>query len=124
MNNQVTKVKIKSLKIFKPTISKNSFNIIEEDNNNFDITNYQFFPILLNPDKSLWELANRYLLNKLKSYELPNPRTLDTIACDLKDFMNFCNEEEIDYLHIPRKLSNPIIKYKKNLLFKLHNNEL
>lgn len=124
MNNQVTKIKIKSLKIFKPIISKDSIKIIEEDNNNFGITNYQFFPILLNPDKSLWELANRYLLHKLKSYELPNPRTLDTIACDLKDFKNFCNEEEIDYLDIPRKLSNPIIKYKKNLLFKLYNNQV
>ena len=124
MNYQVKKITIKSLNIFKPVINKNSTEMVIEENQEFDIDNYQFFPILINPNNTQWELANRYLLFKLKSFELPNPRTLDTIACDLRDFKNYCNNEDIDYLQIPRKLSNPILKYKKDLLIKLYDNQI
>lgn len=122
MRNEVTKITIKNFKIFQPYILKNSNKLIEKDNDNFDIDNYLFFPILLNPDKSLWKLANRYLLYKLKSFEIPSPKTLDTIATDLKDFKNYCNSEGIDYLDVPRKVFSPIKRYKKHLMIKLYNN--
>lgn len=42
-----------------------------------------FYPVILNSDSKSWEMANLFRLDKLKSFQLPKPATLEVIANDL-----------------------------------------
>ena len=79
---------LKQLKIFQPLIV-NSCKHIQISNDDFDIDNFLHYPFLINNDGSLWKYGNLYLLSKLKSYNKPSSKTLDSIASDLKNFKEF-----------------------------------
>jgi len=117
--NKVEKITINTLDIYTPRYDRSTESIKKEQNFDFEIDNYPFFPLLLDENGRQWEYANRYLLHKLKDYKLPSPKTLDSIASDLRDFKIFCNEESLDYLSIPRPISSPIRKYRRHLEYKI-----
>ncbi len=104
------KITLNRLDIFTP-ISKEQFVPNEE----FDIDNFLHFPIITNSDGSVWKHGSLYLLSKLKNYQKPSPKTLDSIATDLKHFKEYCDSENIDYLSAPRKVLRPTYLYRSYL---------
>ena len=56
------------------------------------------YPLILNDNGSIWRDGNLYLLDFYKSVMTPNFRTVESIARDLKNFWDWCLEENIDYL--------------------------
>lgn len=113
------KLIIKKLNIFESQ-SKN----ISVYNDNFNITNFLHFPILINDDGSIWKHGSLYLLSKLKNYQKPSPKTLDSIATDLKTFKEYCDDENIDYLSAPRKVLRPTYLYRSYLQQLLRNGKI
>ena len=107
------KALLSQIKIYSPQIKKGK--IIETISNEFDIDNFLHYPILINSDGSLWKHGNLYLLSKLKSYNKPSPKTLDSIAIDLKMFKEWCDSENVDYLSAPRKVLRPTYMYRSHL---------
>jgi len=63
----------------------------------------------------VWRHGSLYLLSKLKNYQKPSPKTLDSIATDLKHFKEYCDNESIDYLSAPRKVLRPTYLYRSYL---------
>ncbi len=115
----MNKITIKKLNIFEPKL-KDSFIY----NESFDIDNFLHFPVLTNLDGSIWKHGSLYLLSKLKSYKKPSAKTLDSIATDLKNFKEFCDKENIDYLVAPRKILRPTYLYRSHLQQLLRNGEI
>ena len=113
------KITLKRLDIFTPISKENS--IVNEE---FDINNFLHFPILINDDGSIWKQGSLYLLSKLKNYQKPSPKTLDSIATDLKTFKEYCDEENIDYLSAPRKVLRPTYLYRSYLQQLLRNGKI
>jgi hypothetical protein len=101
---------INKIDIYKPISKAQS-----TQNENFDIDNFLHFPILTNDDGSVWKHGSLYLLSKLKNYQKPSPKTLDSIATDLKHFKEYCDSENIDYLSAPRKILRPTYLYRSHL---------
>lgn len=110
-----------------PTISHESGVVCEDskkeyyfrDNVNAGFVEYHEFPILLNDDGTQWFNANRYLLWKVKMNPRVDHKTLYGIAWAMKDFNEFCNSEEIDYLSAPRKIQRPPWLYREYLFFEV-----
>jgi len=107
------KIVLPQFKIFKPLIEDGKLK--EAVNDDIDVNNFLHFPILTNSNGSLWKHGNLYLLTKLKSYNQPSPKTLDSIAIDLKIFKEWCNNEDINYLIAPRKILRPTYLYRSYL---------
>ncbi|RXJ78761.1 hypothetical protein CRV03_01670 [Arcobacter sp. F155] len=101
------KIILPKLDIYTPLQKSNQ--IINED---YDIDNYLHYPILIDEDGIPWKYGNLYLLSKLKNYKKPSSKTLDSIANDLKDFMLWCKQSDIDYLTAKRKVLTPTYKYR------------
>lgn len=115
------KLTVQSLDIYDVFIDKNK-NIEKRISDDFYTDNFLHYPLLVNNDGSLWKYGNLYILSKLKSYKEVDYLTLDTIANELKLFMIFCKNEEIDYLTANRKLSSPTYQYREYLnIFKKPN---
>ncbi len=104
---------ISTLEIYAPKIKDKK--IIQVLNDDFDIDNFLHYPLLINNDGSLWKDGNLYLLSKLKSYNKPSSKTLDSIASDLKNFKEWCNNENVNYLSAPRKVIRPTYMYRSHL---------
>jgi integrase len=102
-------------------IYKVQSNKIEIYNDNFYITYYNHFPILVNDDGTLWKYANLYLLYKIKSPKLPHYSTLHNIAKELKAFFEWSLENNIDYLNEKRRVRRPTYMYRFFLQKKLEN---
>ena len=113
------KLLLNQINIYTP-ISKDK-QIINDD---FDIDNFLHYPILINSDGSLWKHGNLYLLSKLKAYTKPSSKTLNSIASDLKDFKQWSDDEEVDYLSAPRKILRPTYLYRGYLQAKLRKGEM
>lgn len=64
---------------------------------------FYHYPLILDPDGSLWREANRYLLSKLNGVLDPNHRTLESIAQDLAYFRQWQLDEDIDFLATPKR---------------------
>ncbi len=107
------KTLLPQFKIFKPEIEESKLK--ESVSDEFDIDNFLHYPVLINNDGSLWKHGNLYLLSKLKSYTKPSPKTLDSIAIDLKIFKEWCDIECVDYLSAPRKVLRPTYMYRSYL---------
>ncbi|MCT7557568.1 tyrosine-type recombinase/integrase [Aliarcobacter butzleri] len=101
------KIILPKLDIYTPLQKSNQ--IINED---YDVDNYLHYPILIEEDGIPWKHGNLYILSKLKNYKKPSSKTLDSIANDLKDFMLWCKESDIDYLTAKRKVLTPTYKYR------------
>lgn len=104
------KIVLKSLSIYTPT--KNKQQLLNDD---FTVDNFLHFPVITNNDGSLWKYGNLFLLSKIKTYSLPSPKTLDSIAVDLMNFKRWCSDKNIDYLSIPRKIKRPTYLYRSYL---------
>lgn len=104
------KLTLRKIDIYAP-ISKDK--IVQNDD--FDIDNFLHFPVLTNDDGSIWKHGSLYLLSKLKNYQKPSPKTLDSIATDLKNFKEWCDNDEVDYLSAPRKVLRPTYLYRSHL---------
>lgn len=104
------KFTLNKLNIFTP-LSNNKL----MQNEDFDIDNFLHFPVLINNDGNVWKHGSLYLLSKLKKYQKPSPKTLDSIATDLKHFKEYCENEDIDYLSAPRKVLRPTYLYRSYL---------
>ncbi len=115
------KVTIKNLEIYSPSINQNTESYTKDYNDDFDINNYLHFTIILNDDSSIWKYGSLYLLSKLKTFKKPEPKTLESIAYDLIDFINFCKKDEINYLSAERRILRPTYLYRNNLEKRLRN---
>jgi len=104
------KLTLRKLNIYTP-ISKDK----TVQNDDFDIDNFLHFPILVEDNGSIWKHGSLYLLSKLKNYQKPSPKTLDSIATDLKNFKEWCVNDEVDYLSAPRKVLRPTYLYRSHL---------
>lgn len=124
MKNLAIKITLSSIDIFSYHYDNIKDKIIKQIDEDYYIDNYLYFPVILNHDNTQWEHANRYLLYKLRDYKQPSPKTLDTIASDLKDFKNFCNKHDINYLIANRKATRPNWLYREYLQKRLTNNEI
>ena len=109
------KITLPRLDIFQTKVNGNIKSPKQELNDDFDIDNFLHFPLLINNNGSLWRHGNLYLLSKLKQYKKPSPKTLDSIANDLKYFKRWCDDEDIDYLSAPRKVLRPTYLYRAYL---------
>ncbi len=104
------KLTLKRLDIFTPISKEQSI-----PNEEFDIDNFLHFPVITHDDGSIWKHGSLYLLSKLKNYQKLSPKTLDSIATDLKHFKEYCKNEDIDYLSAPRKVLRPTYLYRSYL---------
>ena len=64
---------------------------------------YFHYPLVIDPDGSLWNEANRYLLQRLNGVVPAKHRTLELLAYDLAYFRQWMLDEDIDYLDIPSR---------------------
>ncbi|MCT7612692.1 site-specific integrase [Aliarcobacter butzleri] len=114
--------------MIKQTIHLNIFTPLSKEksiqNEDFDIDNFLHFPILTNDDGSVWKHGSLYLLSKIKNYQKPSPKTLDSIAIDLKHFKEYCEKEDIDYLVAPRRVLRPTYLYRSYLQQLLRDGEI
>ena len=70
------------------------------------------YPLVIDPDGSIWDEANRYLLQRLNGVVPAKHRTLESLAYDLAFFRQWMLDEDIDYLDIPsRPHSRPTYRY-------------
>jgi integrase len=90
-------------------------------NDDFYITYYNHFPILVHNDGTLWKYANLYLLYKIKSPKTPQYLTLHNIAKELKAFFEWSLENNVDYLNEKRRVRRPTYMYRFFLQKKLEN---
>jgi hypothetical protein len=90
----------------------------------FEVTTFNHFPLLLLPNHSLWNYANNYLLYKLESIDLPHSSTLGSIADSIKYFGNYCLDTEIDYLVCTRKSNSPLRRYRRHLTDRIMKGEI
>ena len=118
------KTTLTRLDIFTPVTVNNVSTYKQAYNEDFDIDNFLHFPVITNNDGSLWKHGNLYLLSKLKNYTKPSPKTLDSIATDLKYFKQWCNNEDIDYLSAARKVTRPTYLYRSHLQNLLKNGKI
>jgi integrase len=121
------KIVLDILKFYTPSVIKKSShkrNINEicdkelylHPNDKFGgIEEFLFFPIILNNDGTIWAHGSRFLLYKIKSYSTKNTTTLNSLAHDLKDFKNFVEENEINYLEAKNKWTRPTVKFRNYL---------
>ncbi|EJL6332749.1 site-specific integrase [Vibrio cholerae] len=73
---------------------------------------FYHYPMIVDPDGSLWAEANRYLLNRLNGLVPAKRRTLESIAGDLAHFRQWLLEEEIDFLtDTARPRARPTYRY-------------
>ena len=101
------KIILSKLDIYTPLQKNNQIS-----NEDYGIENYLHYPILLDDNGIPLKYENLYLLFKLKNYTKPSSKTLDSIANDLKNFILWCKQSEIDYLTATRKVLTPTYKYR------------
>jgi len=109
---------ITHLKLFEPTShvidgdvisntclkTKEPFKYQIQQDDDFSLDHYNHFPMILNLDGSLWEQANLFLLDSLKSLKRVSPKTLESKSVDLVMFRRWLDTEEVDYLVVPKRI--------------------
>ena len=74
--------------------------------------NCYHYPVVLDPDGSPWQEANRYLLSRLADISPISHRTLESIAGDLAHFRQWQLDDDIDFLNVPgRPRARPTYRY-------------
>ena len=110
------KLLLPQVNIYTPSIRDGK--VIEKSNDDIDIDNFLHYPLLINDDGSLWKYGNLYLLSKLKAYTKVSSKTLDSIAADLKNFKEWCDVEDIDYLNTVNKFTISVFEFRKHPFLK------
>lgn len=119
-----TILNIRKLKLFQPKITKDGISV-QDAHDDFPYEEYFHFPALLKSDHSLWEHGSLYLLNKLKAFKQPSSSTLSSQANDLKSFMNFMEDQQLDYLVMcKRKAARPTYQFRFHLQDLIKNNQI
>ncbi|SDT96183.1 tyrosine-type recombinase/integrase [Geopseudomonas guangdongensis] len=86
---------------------------------------YPNFPILIQGDGRPWRIGNLYLTNKLKNESGYESRTFRGIADHLLDYLRFLEDEQLDYLCLPKNDRLKVtFRYKRRLEEQLRNGEL
>lgn len=85
---------------------------------------YYQFPVIVDNDGVQWLDASLFLFWKVEQNPHIDNKTLLSIASALKDFKEFCEMEEIDYLRAPRKIQRPPWLYRVYLLEKVEEEAL
>ncbi|VTO24550.1 Site-specific recombinase XerD [Klebsiella variicola] len=86
---------------------------------------YNYFPIILNNDGSLWREAILYITDKANSDFNYKISTYHSIISDLTHFKNFIDENNINMFNFPKmKLLRPTYRYRNYLLLLVQNDEL
>jgi hypothetical protein len=121
---EARKIIVKQLNLFEPVLieeslkpsSRNKISYSTKQNDDFLVSDFNHFPVVINADGTPWNHANLYLLNRLKEFRLPSYKTLASIANDLVAFKRFIDVDRIDYLHSPkRKINRPTLRYRFHL---------
>ena len=122
----MTKKLLNQIHIYTPStlIADGTIKANKIPNDDIDIDNFLHYPILLNNDNSLWKHGNLYILSKLKAFTKPSSKTLISIASDLRDFKQWSDDEDVDYLSAPRKILRPTYLYRAFLQEKLKSGKL
>ena len=107
-------IPLKKIDIFTPSVNGDAVR-----NDDFHIDNYLHYNLIVNDDGTLWKHGNLYLLSKLKSYSEPNHLSIKSYARELKNFKEWCDNENIDYINVTRKILRPTYKYRAYLQDKL-----
>jgi len=117
-------VNIRTLKLFKPELISDGL-YSQEEHDDFPEDKYFHFPMLLKPDHSLWKHGSLYLLSKLEAFKRPSPATLSSQANDLTVFMNYMEEQQLDYVVMPkRKAVRPTYQFRFHLQNLIKNGEI
>jgi integrase len=124
----IVKIIIPEFKVYTPTTIANSCSsqhllhlkgstkkYYSDGPDDFEVNEFHHFPLLVLPNKELWEHVNNYLLSKLESIDLPSSSTLSSIADSIKYFGNYCLDTDIDYLVCTRKSNSPLRRYRRYL---------
>lgn len=79
-----------------------------EDSARWRKYNYNLLPVVVDQHGVPWDAATVYILSRLGDQVTPNMSTFDGVAEDLSAFLEFLQEEEIDYTIFPQnKLHRP-----------------
>lgn len=130
---------ITHLKLFEPTSfvvdgdlisntrpkTKEKYKYQIQQNDDFHLDHYNHFPMILNSDGSLWEQANLFLLDSLKSVKRVSPKTLESKSVDLVMFKRWLDTEEVDYLSVPKRImARPTYRFCAYLHELIRNGEI
>ncbi len=84
-----------------------------KQNEDYHFKTFNYFPVVLLEDSSPWQHAVLYLMHKLEMLNTPRAKTLESIAKDLTKFRQFLDDEQLDYLVMPkRKFQRPTYRYR------------
>lgn len=119
-----TTIKPKSPEFLPSKLKASKQKYFADQAEDFELTTFNHFPLLLLPDHSLWNYANNYLLHKLESIDLPHSSTLGSIADSIKYFGSYCLETDIDYLACTRKSNSPLRRFRRHLTDRIMKVEL
>ena len=119
-----TTIKPKAPEFFPSKLKASKDQYFADKAEDFEVTTFNHFPLLLLPNHTLWSHANNYLLHKLESIDLPHSSTLGSIADSIKYFGNYCLVAEIDYLVCTRKSNSPLRRYRRHLTDRIIKGEI
>jgi len=125
--SQKSIVTIPRLDIYRPA----NFRSVEgvgsfskETHPRFADKSFNFFPVLINADGSIWVHATLFILGKIQLLP-PHHKTLDGIARDLLNFGRFLDLKGIDVLFCPkRQIKRPTYAYKDHLSVLINSGEI
>jgi len=81
-------------------------------------------PVLIQSDKTLWELGNIYLQHLLIEKSC-SQSTLDSCATELLDFLRFMEHSGLDILHLPDSIHERVTyRYNASLLQRLRQSTI
>ena len=78
---------------------------------------YPNFPVILQGNGENWRIGNLYLTTKLEQESSYESRTFRTIADHLLDYLRFLEDENLDFLHLPKNYRlKATFRYKQHLV--------
>lgn len=120
-------VTIRQLELYEPTtapidngdtakLQQNTHTYSELAYGKTTFKSYFHFPVIVDPEGSIWGEGSRYLLSRLRGVVPAKHRTLESLAADLGNFRQWALDEEIDYLKShARTRANPTYRYCAHL---------
>lgn len=86
---------------------------------------YELFPLILDSQGAPWPEANLWLLACLEHKDNPEMATSNNIANDMVSYLQFVEENQIDWTDFPQnKIKRPTYRYNAYLKFLVQNGEM
>lgn len=124
----VSKYLIRNLELFTPNICLNADRepvVNKTIPVDYPIEHFSHFPTVVDDIGLPWPPANLYLLSKLENINIPNAKTLESIANDLVTFRRFLIQKNIEYDSFPRrKLNRPTYLYRAYLVSQVREGQI